>query len=647
MKTELIPRATLFGNPERAGVQISPDGRHLSWLAAVEGVLNVWVAPVAELERARPVTADRKRPVHQYFWAFDGQHLLYLQDDAGDENFHLYRVNVATSEVRDLTPMPGARAIPYKASPRHPGTLLVGLNARDPEVFDPYAIDLASGERRLLLENHERFVDYHFDHELTLRLATRMEADGSSVIFAYDPASKSWQEHDRVGGDDLMTTAILGFDKSGSRYHALDSRERDTGALYVIDARTRDKTLLFEDPRVDIAQALFHPTEHTLQAVSVDYDLPRWVVIAPELERDFAALQALAGGAPHIGSRTLDDQVWIVAFESDRASTRYYRWDRAAQQGTFLFSALPALDSVPLVRMHPVSIEARDGLELMSYLSLPLAADPRGSGRPERPVPTVLLVHGGPWARDSWGLDPLHQLLANRGYAVLAVNFRGSTGFGKAFINAGDRQWGKRMHDDLLDATAWLVAQGIAPSDGVAIMGGSYGGYATLAALTLSPDVYACGVDIVGPSSIVTLMETIPPYWAPMIALFHRRVGDPSTPEGKRELLDVSPLTHAARITRPLLIGQGANDPRVKKSESDQIVRELEAKGIPVGYVLFPDEGHGFARPENNIAFYAVMEAFLAVHLRGRFEPMSAEELAASSLQLESGRDWLPGLPAV
>jgi dipeptidyl aminopeptidase/acylaminoacyl peptidase len=277
---------------------------------------------------------------------------------------------------------------------------------------------------------------------------------------------------------------------------------------------------------------------------------------------------------------------------------------------------------------------------------LPLAADPRGTGRPEGPVPTVLLVHGGPWARDSWGLDPLHQLLANRGYAVLAVNFRGSNGFGKSFINAGDREWGKKMHEDLLDAVAWLVAEGVAPKDGIGIMGGSYGGYATLAALSLTPEVFACGVDIVGPSSLITLLETIPPYWAPMIAMFHQRVGNPSTPEGKRALEAVSPLTHAVRIARPLLIGQGANDPRVKKSESDQIVRELESKGIPVGYVLFPDEGHGFARPENNIAFYAVTEAFLAVHLGGTYEAMSPDELSASSLQLVSGGDSLPGLPA-
>jgi dipeptidyl aminopeptidase/acylaminoacyl peptidase len=644
-KPSLIPRAVLFGNPERAGVQISPDGKYISWLAPSDGVLNVWVAPAHDLGKAKPVTADKKRPVSQYFWPYDGKHLLYLQDHEGDENFHVYRVDVATAAVQDVTPLPGARAAPYGPSPRKPGTLLVGLNARDPQVFDVHTLDLASGKLELLLENQQGFTGYDVDRDLQVRFATQMTADGSSVMYRYDAAGKSWQEYDQIGGDDLLTTSLYRFDKSGTKYYAVDSRGRDTGALFLVDVETKQKELLYADARVDVASVLLHPTEATLQAVLVEFDLPRWVPLADSVKADFAALEKLGLGVPHIESRTLDDQTWIIGFAGDQASTKYYRWDRKRQRAEFLFSVKPELDRAPLVKMHPVVIESRDGLELVSYLSLPLTADPQGTGTPSKPLPMVLLVHGGPWARDNWGLDPLHQLLANRGYAVLSVNFRGSQGFGKGFINAGDKQWGKKMHEDLLDAVDWAVARKVAAKDKVCIMGGSYGGYATLAALTLTPKVFACGVDIVGPSNILTLLETIPPYWAPMISLFHRRVGDPSTEQGKQALLAISPLTHTEKIERPLLIGQGANDPRVKKSESDQIVAAMNAKKIPVSYVLFPDEGHGFARPENSIAFWALTEAFLSVHLGGAFQPILPEELGSSSLQVESGRESLPGLP--
>ena len=311
-------------------------------------------------------------------------------------------------------------------------------------------------------------------------------------------------------------------------------------------------------------------------------------------------------------------------------------------KGELLFVERPLLDRHPLVPMHPVTIEARDGLRLVSYLSLPKHADPDGDGKADKPVPMVLFVHGGPWARDYWGFNVFHQLFANRGYATLAVNFRGSTGFGKAFTNAGDGQWGKKMHDDLLDAVTWAVEHGVAKEDEVCIFGGSYGGYATLAGLTLTPDEFACGVDGFGPSSIVTALETIPPR---EIRLWHTRVGDPTTTNGRQALLDVSPLTHAANITKPLLIGQGANDPRVKKSESDQIVAAMKAKGLPVSYVVFPDEGHGFNRPENNQAFFALVEAFLSVHIGGWYQPIDDAELAASSMVVEAGRQWLPGLP--
>ena len=636
MTPALIPRAILFGNPDRANVQISPDGAHLAWLAPKDGVLNVWVAPAGDLAAARPVTADVTRPVSRYLWTPDGRRLLYLQDTAGDENFHLFSVDLATGAVADLLPVEGARVEVQATSERHPASVVVAINDRDPQLFDLWRLDLDGGGRTLLLRNDGGWVGFALDHDLTVRYVEEMAPDGARVLLEPD-GSGGWRAYDRVGPEDALTSNIVSFDRTGAAYYAYDSRGRETGALFLIDAASRAKTLVFEDPKSDVGGVLLHPTEHTVQAVQMNHDRPRWVTIDDRVAADLAALAALDDGVPRITSRTLDDRTWIVAIESDHRAARYHRWDRERHQATFLFSVRPALDEQPLVPMQPVLIRARDGLELVSYLTLPAGAD--------GPLPMVLLVHGGPWARDEWGWNPLHQLLANRGYAVLAVNFRASTGFGKSFLNAGNRQWGKAMHDDLLDAVAWAIEEKIALPDRVCIMGGSYGGYATLAGLTFSPEVFACGVDIVGPSNLLTLLETIPPYWVPVLALFHDRMGDPRTPEGKQALIDASPLTHAEKIRRPLLIAQGANDPRVKKSESDQIVAALEAKGIPVGYILFPDEGHGFARPENNLAFLAVTEAFLSVHLGGRFQPLGADELAASSMQIVAGERWLPGLP--
>ncbi len=643
-RDDLIPRATLFGNPDRTNVQISPDGKYLSWLAPSKGVLNVWVAKLGQLDQGKAVTADEKRPVTRYFWTFDGKHLLYLQDTGGDENFHVFRVDAETAQVVDLTPVTGARADVYALSERKPNQVLIGMNERDKKAFDVYQLDLQNGERSLVIQNDQGFVSFNIDRDLGVRFARQLAPDGSSLLFARD-AAKGWLEYDKVPADDTLTTDLVGFDKRGKRFFALDSRDRNTGGLYEVDVKSKKKTLLYEDARADVRGVLMHPTEHTVQAVLTSFDRPRWVPVDKAVRADFEAIEKVGEGFVSVASRTLDDKTWIVSLVSDHASPKYFTYDKKTRKTQFLFSARPELDPHPLVSMRPTLIRSRDGLDMVSYLSLPKDGDTDADGRADKPLPMVLLVHGGPWSRDEWGMNPLHQLLANRGYAVLSVNYRGSTGFGKAFINAGNKQWGKKMHDDLLDAVRWAIDGKLTTADKACIMGGSYGGYATLAGLTLTPDTFACGVDIVGPSSIVTLLETIPPYWAPMVSLFHNRVGDPRTAEGKAALLEVSPLSHAAKIKRPLLVAQGANDPRVKKSEADQIVAAMKSKNIPVSYVVFPDEGHGFARPENRIAFYALTEAFLSVHLGGWFQPITAEELKASSLQIESGRESLPGLP--
>lgn len=638
----LIDRRVLFGNPERANVQISHDGKYVSWLAAKDGVLNVFVAPSDRLEAARAVTADATRPVRIYTWAYDNKHLLYLQDAGGDENFHLHRVSVADGKVTDLTPIPKVRVQLQGLSHRKPGTVLVGLNDRDPTVFDLWEIDLATGGKKLVVENKDGFLGFVPDNELRPRYAVKIAPDGTNLTYAPD-GKGGWSEFDRAAALDTVQT--LEFNKRGDQIYVTDDRGRNTAALYLMNAKTKQKKMIFFDDKADVDNVILHPTEKTVLAVSVNWDRERFTVLDKTYQADFDGIAKLGDGDANIVSSTLDNKTWIVAVNGDRQPTRFYRWDRAKKQGSFLFASRPDLEGKPLARMHPLVINARDGLELVSYLTLPLAADANGDGKPERASPAVLLVHGGPWARDTWGFNSLHQLLANRGYAVLSVNFRGSTGLGKAFLNAGNGEWGKKMHDDLIDATRWMVESGVAPADKVCIMGGSYGGYSTLAGLTLTPDVFACGVDIVGPSSIITLIESIPPYWAPLLGLFKFRVGDWSTPEGKQKLIDVSPLTHVARIQRPLLIGQGANDPRVKQAESDQIVKAMQAKGLPVTYVLFPDEGHGFARPENNLAFFAAAEAFLSAHLGGFYQPTSQEETSRSSLKVVTGKEGLPGWP--
>jgi dipeptidyl aminopeptidase/acylaminoacyl peptidase len=441
-----------------------------------------------------------------------------------------------------------------------------------------------------------------------------------------------------------MTTQMLGFDTAGQTLYMLDSRGRDTGALFAHDTKTGERKLVHADARADVSGILAHPTTGKAQAVAVNYLRNEWVVLDPAIAPDLDALKKLAaGGEFGVSARTEDDKTWVVSVSRSDRSTETFLYDRATRKAKPWFDTRPALPDAQLSKMHGVEIKSRDGLTLPSYLTLPAGSDPDGDGRPNAPVPMVLLVHGGPWARDGYGLNPSHQWFANRGYATLSVNFRGSTGFGKAFVNAGDLQWGRKMHDDLIDAVRWAVQQRIAVPDKVAIMGGSYGGYAALAGLTMTPKEFACGVSIVGPSNLNTLLQTIPPYWGPIRRMFASRMGDDTTEEGRALLKERSPLTYVDAIERPLLIGQGANDPRVKQAESDQIVQAMQAKKIPVTYVLYPDEGHGFVRPPNRISFNAVAETFLGQCLGGRVQPIG-NDFAGSSIQVPTGADGVPGV---
>jgi dipeptidyl aminopeptidase/acylaminoacyl peptidase len=632
----MLPRRLLFGHPHRTNVRLSPDGTRLAFLAPAGGVLNVFVGPVEDPDVAVPVTRDTARGIRMFAWAYDGAHLLYLQDAAGDEDWHIYRAEVEGRDVVDLTPAAGISAQIVHMSPRHPRVILAATNERDPSLHDVYRIDLLRGERERIVENPS-FSDFLCDDELRVRMALRMEENGSTTWHV--PDGDGWREMLRVPYEDSLQSHPIAIDAGGRHAFVLDSRGRDTAALCRLDLESGDQELIFADSRADVSGALLHPATRALQAVSVNYDREQWHVLDAEIEPDFERLRQASRGALSLPSRTLDDRRWLAAYVFDDGPVRYELLDRDRGETRFLFSHRPELEDVPLARMQPQVVRARDGLSLVCYLTRPKHDAAQDDSL--KPSPLVLLVHGGPWARDAFGFDPFHQLLADRGYAVLSVNFRGSTGFGKRFLNAGDREWGARMHDDLLDAVEWAIAEGIADPARVAIMGGSYGGYAVLHAMTCTPELFACGVDIVGPSNLVTLLESLPPYWKPQQALFRQRVGDHTTEEGRAFLRERSPLTHAARICRPLLIAQGANDPRVKRAESDQIVAAMQARSIAVTYVLYPDEGHGFARPENSLAFAAIAEAFLARHLGGTAEPIG-DAFAGASAQLLAGEAELP-----
>lgn len=638
----LIERSKFFGNPEKTGGQISPDGKWLAWIAPRDGVRNVWVAPVNDPAKAKPMTAEKSRPIAGYWWSPDSSQILFITDKGGDENFLLYGVDVASGTQKTLTPFEKTRAQIVGRSRLVKDRILVGLNNRDPRWHDVHSLDLATGKLTPVLQN-DGFADFSVDQQLNIRTAIKARSDGGMDLYKVENGKVAATPYETIPFEDSQTTQPAGFTPDGKTRYWMDSRGRNTAGLFGEDIATGRKTLIAENPRSDIGGALVDHQTGKVLAYAFNYFKTEWTPVDPAVKADLDFLNSQLKGELSITSRTDDDTLWTVGVDPVTSPSAAYLYDRKARKLTKLYVTRPALEGAPLAAMHPVEIRTRDGLTQVSYLTLPPGSDADGDGRPEKPVPMVLFVHGGPWGRDVYGYHSMHQWLANRGYAVLSPNFRGSTGFGKSFINAGDREWGRKMHDDLIDAVDWAVKSGVAPKDKVAIMGGSYGGYATLAGLTFTPETFACGVDIVGPSNINTLLSTIPPYWEAARATFAKRVGDISTPEGQAMLKERSPLTHAQAIKRPLLIGQGANDPRVKQAESDQIVQAMQAKGIPVTYVLFPDEGHGFARPENSIAFNATAENFLAKCLGGRAEPYK-DAFSGSTIQVPHGADFAPGL---
>ncbi|HEX8062999.1 MAG TPA: alpha/beta fold hydrolase [Allosphingosinicella sp.] len=639
----LIPREKIFGNPTKAAGRLSPDGKWLSWIAPKDGVLNIHVAPAANPAAVRALTSETKRPIRQYFWSPDSKQILFINDKGGDENFLLYGVDVTSGEQRTLTPFDKTRVQIVNISNEVPGRILVGVNNRDPKWHDVHSLDMRTGKLSPVLINSGGYSNFLADEQLNVRIAAKSRPDGGTDFYRVANNVVEAQPFEQVTLEDSQTTRPIGFTADGKTLYWLDSRGRDTAAAIAQDVASGRKTVVAENSKADIGGAMANPRTGRIEAYAVNYLKNEWVPVGGAVKSDLDFLKSRLKGEISVTSRTDADDKWIVAVDPVTAPSSAHLYDRKAKTLTKLYTSRPELEGAPLAPMHPVEIKTRDGLTMVSYLTLPAGSDPDGDGRPNKAVPLVLMVHGGPWGRDAYGYDPYAQWLSNRGYAVLAANFRSSTGFGKKFTSAGDLQWGRKMQDDLDDAVAWAVGRGVTTADKVAIMGGSYGGYAVLAGLAFTPDRFACGVDIVGPSNLSTLLGTIPPYWEAIRAQFYKRMGDPTTEEGKALLRERSPLFKADQIRRPLLIGQGANDPRVNVNESQQIVDALKAKSIPVTYVVFPDEGHGFARPQNNIAFNAVAENFLAKCLGGRAEPIGPA-LKASSAQVPYGAEFAPGL---
>lgn len=606
----LIPRQLLFAGDGRAKPAISPDGRHLAYLSPVEGVVNIWVKTLGKAD-ARPVTRQRRRSLRRYFWAADSQSLFYLQDRGGNENHRLHRVSLATGRVTAITEA-GVRARVVAVSKHHPKQLLVALNRRKRSLFDVYRLDLVTGRLTLDTKNPGRVVAWHVDRQYRVRAARAMDPSGRTRLLVRAAPGAPWKLARTWGPLDQGRPVT--FTGDGRSLVLLDNQGRDKARLLRLELATGHITELASHARADLSRrVLIHPDDLTVQAIATQHLKPGWKVLDPRVKKDFTLLSRLAGALSfRVLNRSADLKRWVVQISGDVQRSRYYLYDRPRRRARFLFAVRPELERFRLAPMTPHVIRARDGLPLVSYLTLP-------PGRSPRRLPLVLLVHGGPWSRDRWRYHPWAQWLASRGYAVLQVNFRGSAGFGKAHLAAGNKEWGRKMQRDLTDAVRWAVSRGVADPKRVAIMGGSYGGYAALAGVAFTPRRYAAAVDLVGPSNLETLLASIPPYWKPLGAIFRLRVGD--LKRDRQMLRQRSPLHSAHRIRTPLLIFQGKNDPRVKPAESEQIVRAIRRRGGQVGYVFYPDEGHGLRRAANRLDFAGRVEAFLGRHLGGRVEP--------------------------
>lgn len=633
----LVPRHLLFRDPAAGGAALSPDGKWIAFTAPHNGVTNIWVAPIDRPQQRRPVTDARSQPIFRFQWAPDSRQILLRQDEAGGAR--LYGVDIMSGKVLDYFALDGAHAQILAISPGVPDAILVTLSQRDPTHPDVYRLELRTGALKLVWKNEAEYTSFIADPDLNLRLA-RKDLPGGGFTTDVIRTDGSTSHLFDVGAEDGHATAVLSAPSSEQFVYVTYSRGRDTAALVRIDLTTAQKVVVGAAPNADIDVTLMDARTGMIHAYRVEHQRPHWVAIDDAYRHDVSYLDRMLNGSWRVSSQSADARLWTVIDERPTVPPSVYLYDRRAQRLTKLLSSYPGLEGQPLQPMHPVVIPARDGLDLVSYLTLPRSVDANGDGRAETPVPMVLLVHGGPWLRDHYGFNPSHQWLASRGYAVLSVNFRGSVGFGKRFMNAADLQWGRAMQTDLLDAADWAIAQKIAKPNQIAIMGASYGGYAALMGLADTPDRFACGIDAVGPLNLETPLNTSRARGSPGMS---RRIGDLTTDAGRHALAAVSPLSHAHRIRKPLLIEQGANDPGVKRSEVDQLVATMNRNHVPVIHLLYPDEGHGLFRPQNVLSFHAISEAFLSRCLGGDLERFGSD-FTGSTVQIPQGIDLIDSL---
>jgi dipeptidyl aminopeptidase/acylaminoacyl peptidase len=631
---QIMPRKMAFRDPDRTGVTLSHDGLRLAWLEARKGALNLFVAPLNDLAQAEQLTRETVRSLSPVLvWARTGRHVIIFRDCEGDENYCAYSVDVETGSQICLTPERGVRALFAGYSPFFPTELLFSLNARNPLFFDLVRIDITNAGSRAVFEN-PGFNRLHANSAFEVCLVERVLADGSVEIFLREPSAK-WTRFLSIPATDVLTTRVERLSLDGRSAFVLDSRGRDKAGLFELDIASGTATLLATDFDADICNVIYHSdTNRPLAAASVAAR-QRWHPVDEDVRLDIEFLCAASYDSElKILDLSADLDQWLLFVDCSDAAGEFRLYHRRSQTVAPLFKNRFDLDHVKLWPMRAMTIAARDGLQMPSYLTLPDEGSVGGA--------MILAVHGGPYDRDVWGYSAMHQWLASRGYAVLSVNFRGSTGLGKNMINAADQEWGGRMQEDLVDAVSWAVAQGYADPARIGFFGVSYGGYAALMAAAKTPDMFACFIDVSGPSNLLTFMQSIPPYWRTWFNLFRRRLADPNTPEGANWLAERSPTTHAERMVKPILIAQGMQDVRVRPRESEQIVRALCGRRVPVIYVTFADEGHFFVRQPNRIAFAAVLEFFLSSYLGGVSEPLS-NAFSGSSIHIQTGYDIISG----
>ncbi len=628
----LIDRQLLFGDPEIIGAELSPDGRYLAFIKPWKSTRNVWVKKIDEpFSAARLLTTETKRPIPGFLWTRDGKYVVYVKDTDGDENFNAFAVDPAAAPPagadappsRDLTGLKGVRVMLYAAPKNDPDIVYIGLNDRDKAWHDLYKLRISTGERTLMRKNTERIAGWTFDLQGQLRLAFRVADNGDQEILRVDAGGFTKVYSCTV----FETCGPVQFHKDGKRTYMETNKGDDANltSLVLFDPQTGKVEKVESDPlnKVDVGEELFSEATDELVLTTYTDERTRRYFKDRKLEADYRWLQKkLPSREVGLGSHTKDDRVWLVTARGDTEPGETYLFDRRTRKLTLQYKIREKLPREALASMSAVAYKSSDGLEIPAYLTLP-------KGVPAKGLPTIVVPHGGPWARDYWGYNSIAQFLANRGYAVLMPNFRGSTGYGKKFLNAGNGEWGAKMQDDITWGMKYLVAEGIADPKRLGIVGGSYGGYATLAGVAFTPGLYRAAVDIVGPSNLITLLESIPPYWEAGRKIMYARMADPGTPQGKAWLEERSPLTKASSIRTPLLVVQGANDPRVNRREAEQIVIALRDRGFPVEYMLAPDEGHGFARPVNSMAMFMATEKFFAQYLDGRYQADGTPEVVA------------------